>query len=142
MNSFQLVMNSFSDRYSHTVDCVRMIPILNVSIVASMWLFGDHHRDLHDLSVTKSENLLPYWQKQLVKNNYFDELFVTDVRGESCRQKLRDQWKIMLMNFLLFQSRTDGYFTFREVDRRHVAIVLAKSLEHLTDQSRPTPFIR
>lgn len=46
-----------------------------------------------------------------------------------------------IMNFM-FQSRTDGYFTFREVDRRHVAIVLAKSLEHLTDQSKPTPFLR
>jgi hypothetical protein len=41
-----------------------------------------------------------------------------------------------------FQSRADGYFTFREVDRRHVAVILSKSLQDLTDQSKPTADIR
>ena len=42
----------------------------------------------------------------------------------------------------ILQSRADGYFTFREVDRRHVAIILSKSVQDLTDQSKPTSDIR
>ncbi|TRY81168.1 hypothetical protein TCAL_09282 [Tigriopus californicus] len=34
-------------------------------------------------------------------------------------------------------SRSDGYFTFREIDRRTVALILHQSLEDLVDQSAP-----
>jgi hypothetical protein len=43
---------------------------------------------------------------------------------------------------LSVQSRADGYFTFREIDRRHVAVILSKSVQDLTDQSKPTSDIR
>ena len=47
-----------------------------------------------------------------------------------------------LPHLLSLQSRTDGFFTFREIDRRDVAVVLAKSLQTLVDQSSPTTAIR
>ena len=51
---------------------------------------------------------------------------------------------VFLHLYLYFnpQSRTDGYFTFREIDRRDVAVVLAKSLGDLVDQSSPTTAIK
>ncbi len=44
----------------------------------------------------------------------------------------------MLSVHCLLQSRADGFFTFREVDRRRVALILHKSLQDLVDQSAPT----
>ena len=48
----------------------------------------------------------------------------------------------LLPHLFSLQSRTDGFFTFREIDRRDVAVVLAKSLQTLVDQSSPTTAIR
>ena len=42
----------------------------------------------------------------------------------------------------LFQSRTEGYFGFRELDRQRVAIVLEKSLQDLVDTSTPMSTIQ
>jgi hypothetical protein len=50
--------------------------------------------------------------------------------------------QVRLTLSLSVQSRADGYFTFREIDRRHVAVILSKSVQDLTDQSKPTSDIR
>ena len=72
-------------------------------------------------------------------------------------QQMNEKWTFLQMNvklifqsskdfphphLLSLQSRTDGFFTFREIDRRDVAVVLAKSLQTLVDQSSPTTAIR
>lgn len=44
---------------------------------------------------------------------------------------------IITIPSFFFQSRSDGYFTFREIDRRTVALILQQSLEDLVDQSAP-----
>ena len=71
--------------------------------------------------------------------------FVKDARASNARKYA---WfsggpnDFPLPHLFSLQSRTDGFFTFREIDRRDVAVVLAKSLQTLVDQSSPTTAIR
>ena len=69
--------------------------------------------------------------------------FDVAILKESIRRREFDDIMIDSNKCVLLQSRElNGFFSFRELDRSRVGIVLEKSLQDLVDQSAPTSSIQ